>query len=44
MIVTCRLRGRWADRPLTVSTLSVWQQLKKGWVMVAHSESRLAGS
>jgi hypothetical protein len=44
MIVTCTLRGRWADRPLTVSTLSVWQQLKKGWVMVAHSESRLAGS
>ncbi len=25
------------------ATLSVWQQLKKGWVMVAHSESALAG-
>lgn len=24
-----------------VATLSVWQQLKKGWVMVAHSESPL---
>ena len=45
MVVTCTLRANWAGQPASSSTLSVWQQLKKGWVMVAHSESRLsAGS
>jgi Domain of unknown function (DUF4440) len=45
MIVTCTLRASWAGQTTNSSTLSVWQQLKKGWVMVAHSESRLsAGS
>ena len=45
MMVTCTLRASWAGQPTSASTLSVWQQLKKGWVMVAHSESRLsAGS
>ena len=42
MMVTCTLRANWAGQPSTASTLSVWQQLKKGWVMVAHSESRLS--
>ena len=42
MIVTCTLRASWAGQAVNSSTLSVWQQLKKGWVMVAHSESRLA--
>ena len=45
MVVTCTLRANWGGQPANASTLSVWQQLKKGWVMVAHSESRLsAGS
>ncbi|MBZ5568303.1 MAG: nuclear transport factor 2 family protein [Acidobacteriia bacterium] len=44
MVVTCTLQAQWAGQPSTASTLSVWQQLKKGWVMVAHSESKLAGS
>ena len=45
MMVTCTVRATWAWQPVSSSTLSVWQQLKKGWVMVAHSESRLsAGS
>lgn len=43
MVVTCTLRANWAGQPSNASTLSVWQQLKKGWVMVAHSESSLAG-
>jgi hypothetical protein len=42
MIVTCTLRANWAGQSSSSSTLSVWQQLQKGWVMVAHSESRLA--
>ena len=29
--------------PAIRRTLSVWQQLKKGWVMVAHSENKLPG-
>jgi hypothetical protein len=28
----------------TVSTLSVWQQLKMGWVMVAHAEGPMPAS
>ncbi|MBZ5627599.1 MAG: hypothetical protein LAO06_01900 [Acidobacteriia bacterium] len=44
MIVTCTVHAQWAGQASAVSTLSVWQQLKKGWVMVAHSESKLAGS
>ncbi|MBZ5513029.1 MAG: nuclear transport factor 2 family protein [Acidobacteriia bacterium] len=43
MMVTCTLRANWAGQPSNASTLSVWQQLKKGWVMVAHSESKLGG-
>lgn len=42
MLVTCTLRANWAGQTLNAATLSVWQQLKKGWVMVAHSESRLS--
>ena len=41
VILACTLHAQWAGQPSTSSTLSVWQQLKKGWVMVAHSESRL---
>jgi uncharacterized protein DUF4440 len=41
MMVTCTLRATWAGQPSSSSTLSVWQQLKKGWAMVAHSESPL---
>jgi hypothetical protein len=26
------------------ATLSVWQRLKKGWLMVAHSETPLASA
>jgi hypothetical protein len=43
LMVTCTLRANWAGEPVTAATLSVWQQLKKGWVMVAHSESKLRG-
>jgi len=43
MMVTCTLRANWAGQPSHASTLSVWQQLNKGWVMVAHSESPLGG-
>jgi hypothetical protein len=43
MIVTCTLRAAWAGQPANTSTLSVWQQWKKGWVMVAHSDSKLGG-
>jgi hypothetical protein len=41
LMVTCTLRATWAGESVNASTLSVWQQLKKGWVMVAHAESRL---
>ena len=48
LIVTCVVHreGTAADgAPAgTAATLSVWQQLKKGWVMVAHSETPLAAS
>ena len=43
LMVTCILRANWAGEPVNVATLSVWQQLRKGWVMVAHSESKLRG-
>lgn len=43
MVVTCTLRANWAGQSANSSTLSVWQQLKKGWVMVAHSGSPLSG-
>jgi hypothetical protein len=40
VIITCTLQrdGSPSER---VNTLSVWQQYKKGWLMVAHSESPL---
>ena len=41
-MVTCTLQAQWAGQSSTSSTLSVWQPLKKGWLMVAHSESKLA--
>lgn len=43
LMVTCitRREGSAPGLPAT-ATLSVWQQLKKGWVMVAHSETVLA--
>lgn len=44
VIIACTLRAQWAGQSSTSSTLTVWQQLKKGWVMVAHSESRLAAA
>jgi hypothetical protein len=42
VMVTCTLRAQWSGQPSTSSTLSVWQQLKKGWVMVAHADTQLA--
>ncbi|MGI9103784.1 MAG: nuclear transport factor 2 family protein [Terriglobales bacterium] len=43
MVVACTLNARWGGNPASVSsTLSVWQQLKKGWVMVAHADTPLA--
>lgn len=42
MMITCTLRAQSAGQPYDCATLSVWQQLKKGWVMVAHAESKLA--
>lgn len=44
LMVSCVVRreGSTPGMP-AASTLSVWQQLKKGWVLVAHSESALAG-
>jgi len=42
LIVTCVVHREGTTGDGTASTLSVWQQLKKGWVMVAHSETPLA--
>ena len=41
LMITCTLQrdGNPAGR---FTTLSVWQQLKTGWVMVAHSETPIA--
>ncbi len=40
LVVACTLQARFAGQPpSSFSTLSVWQQLKKGWVMVAHAET-----
>ncbi len=43
LIVTCKLRGQRGGENFTSATMSVWQQLKKGWVMVAHAETGLPG-
>jgi len=41
LMVTC-VRDIRADSAVPpASTLSVWQQVKKGWIMVAHSETPL---
>ncbi len=43
LMVTCVIRREGSAPGLrAAATLSVWQQLKKGWVMVAHAESPLA--
>jgi hypothetical protein len=43
LMITCIARREGSAPGLrAAATLSVWQQLKKGWVMVAHSESPLA--
>ncbi len=45
LVVACSLQVGSAAAPATAfSSLSVWQQLKKGWVMVAHSQSPLASA
>jgi len=45
LIVACITRREGGAPGLgAAATLSVWQQLKKGWVMVAHAESPLAPS
>jgi hypothetical protein len=41
VMITCKLQRDGASAS-QVSTLSVWQQYKKGWLMVAHSETPLA--
>ena len=38
VIIACVVQ-RTGARPEKVSTLSVWQEYKKGWLMVAHSEA-----
>jgi hypothetical protein len=43
-MVTCTLHAQWAGQPSASSTLSVWQHLKKGWIMVAHAESKPAAA
>lgn len=45
LMVTCITRREGSAPGLrAVSTLSVWQRLKKGWLMVAHSETPVAAS
>jgi len=44
LMIACTMRANWGGQTATSATLSVWQQLKKGWVMVAHSESPLRAS
>ncbi len=41
VMITCTIRANKGGRNVTSASLSVWQQLKKGWIMVAHSESPL---
>jgi Domain of unknown function (DUF4440) len=42
LMVTCIVRREGSVPGVReASTLSVWQQLKKGWVLVAHSETPL---
>ena len=38
LIIAC-VAQRAGANPEKVSTLSVWQEYKKGWLMVAHSEA-----
>ncbi len=43
LVVACTVHARSAQAPAAAfSSLSVWQQLKKGWVLVAHAQSPLA--
>ncbi len=45
LVVACTVHARSTQASATAfSSLSVWQQLKKGWVMVAHSQSPLASA
>jgi hypothetical protein len=45
VVITCTVRrqGTLDGQPLApaISSLSVWQQAKKGWIMIAHSEAPL---
>jgi hypothetical protein len=41
VMITCNVQRDGAPAGRT-STLSVWQQYQKGWVMVAHSETPLS--
>ena len=42
-VIACLVRRQGtAGQEDAAATLSVWQQLKRGWVMVAHSESPLS--
>ena len=41
VIIACLLQRTGASSE-KVSTLSVWQEYKKGWLLVAHSEAPLA--
>ena len=38
LMITCQVE-REGSSAARVSTLSVWQQYKKGWLMVAHAET-----
>lgn len=41
VIIAC-VAERTGATPARVSTLSVWQEYKKGWLLVAHSEAPVA--
>jgi hypothetical protein len=43
LAVACIVRRNGAGGPGATATVSVWQQLSKGWVMVTHAESPVAG-
>ena len=42
VMIACTVQREGAT-PARVHSLSVWQQYKKGWIMVAHAETPAAG-
>ncbi len=40
IVVSCLMHTQSAEgKAVQASTLSVWQQVKKGWIMIAHAET-----